>query len=228
MSETKELNYNLESLSDTTANSGPNLDQEYLFYYNDSLVAKSFLDLDDTTLIVVLTSEVARRDSVDYALIRIHGFTNNVEYIKWGEKHNLAVELFLDVESHLANYADTSGAIAYFELYGSIPSWYTDYEEDYLDDIFGSIEMRAPTFLRKNCGGGNGLPMVKSYAFMPPSWNNKVQSFEYLGLYGYVGMWDRAFYNIKLFNWFDWGWHRICLEGELERYKNRMSSGVSF
>lgn len=205
----------------------------FQYFLDGRMVREGSFSIEDSTLRIVVHGESFERNELR---VSINAFTQNELYYNFGDTKGLNFRLHDEIENHLAQYAEESGAIAYAERTGEVPQAYTDYERAYIERMLGSgggeSRSTAIAILHKNCPGiggdmvtfpGIGLP------FMPPSWNNAVSGFTPLFLLGLHKVYDKSFYRKKIATFSGFiGFTKICFTGPLSPIDNKASSWLSF
>ncbi|MDH5476057.1 MAG: hypothetical protein OEX22_10230 [Cyclobacteriaceae bacterium] len=212
----------------TSTEQANDADIQYIYLLDNEVASSNVFDLSDEGLNILVSSE----KNQEKTNIVIRAFTDEKDYIKFGEQHDIKLKEQLMFEKHMRSYAVTSGAIAEYEKTGIVPESYSLYEKDYYNKSFGQSNARTEsvnTALYKNFpgGGGSSIIMFGTMPAMGLGWNNVVSSFEGLGVYGFTTMYDRSFYRNKLFTYWHWGFVKIPLSGPLAGANDKMSSGVS-
>lgn len=168
-------------------------------------------------------------------LVIVQFFSTKDKYIEFGNDNNLKLKEQLDFEEHMKEYAKESGAIDSFEQNGTVPKWYTEYEESKYNEIFGGEEGKSNnnkttiTILHKNYLGGPDFPFVTTLPFLGGGWNNAVSAFTPIGLFGVTHLYDNAFYRRRMASIRSWGFHRVQLYwGDLYYLNDRTSSALCF
>jgi|GEM_PF-1771986 len=222
----KESTIQSNSSIDNIAERGDSEDEVEFFYeYKLDGVTVSGITNDSTTDNWVAYI-VEHKPSTNDAIVNVYKFSTKSAYIQFGSANNLAIGKGLQIAEHLRHIADSSGVIAQYETTGTIPSWYSEYEEDYYESTFlqGAAEDRNIFIsLYKKCEGGGIIPMFRTYPVMPPTWNNKVSKVQTVGIYAGTAMFDFAFYNTHIGTIWLFGFETFCLEGTSA--DNKMSSG---
>lgn len=149
-------------------------------YHNEQvsseLIVRSFL----------FTSKI--NDDMPSAMT-MHSFSDIVLALEFSEKYGLRLDDNLRFEDEAEIIAEEYDVENYFKEHGSVPEKYSVAINELYIEIFGAPEKIA-TFLRKGCSGG-GLPANGTIWFMPPGWNNKLSSHEFLGLTGTISLYDK-------------------------------------
>lgn len=154
-------------------------------------------------------------------------FTTREKYINWGYINKRPVELYLEIEEHLASYAKDNGYIAEYELTGVVSQDYLDYESEYFNKMTNGVNSRAVTMLHKDFWGGSSAPMPLTLPVMWPGWNNKVSRYYPLNIWGGMAIYNKAFYRRRMATLWNWGWQSIRFEGPLSYLNDKMSSGIN-
>ena len=132
----------------------------------------------------------------------------------------------LQIAEHLLHVADSSGVIAQYGTNGTIPSWYSNYENNYYLSTFlqgAASDRNLFISLYKSCGEGSIIPMLNTYPIMPPTWKDKVSQIEVVGVFGGASLYGKIFYGRHLGTFYLWGFDRLCFEGTT--VDNKMRSG---
>jgi hypothetical protein len=195
----------------------------YVFRYDNAEVAEGYFDLLDSELNILITA--APEEDSEAGIITIHAFTNERKYIEYGRSENIPVELMLSFDRQMSEYAETSGAIEYYEQTGELPEEYVEFEER----AFPNIErVPNPLVIYKDFWGGSSRVFATTLPVMPTGWNNKVSRYFDLDVYGGLAIYDKSFYRSRMATLWNWGWQTIRFSGPLAGLNDRMSSCINY
>ncbi len=183
----------------------------YEYYLDDDLVSSTTYSLSDSTLRVIVEADSIDADSV---LIKYLAYTNDEGYIGWGDAHNISLSKVLLIEDHLYHIADSSGVIAIEETYDTVPNWYLEYQEDYIEEVLGSASLLvSTTFYDDNCGGDYSPSLVKgtTHSLKPFGWNDRISKLRRLNPAATTIMFNRTWFRDHLVTYGPGGWETICL-----------------
>lgn len=159
-------------------------------------------------------STLGEKDNLDSKNVYHMAFSTEEGYDTYmrneiGEKYDIHKAII----EHLRNYAESSGAVTYFEEHGEVPQFYLDYEKDYLarnlpmDDLAASQQRTILAFLYKDlfCGSSFalGLPLLGTPFFIFN--NNEASAFEGLLIGGFHMGFDKSFYRRHIYSMWVWG-----------------------
>lgn len=166
------------------------------------------------------------------SIFHLKGFTTNEGYIKYGEEHNLPFALNVEIEQHLAKYAEESGAIAYEERTGEVPEEFMEYAYAYMNEMGALPTSRAQVIIyENNCTGtgtGNAAFVIGGFnPKMPSGFDDDVERADGFSIVGsYNKIYTRKWFRTKIhtctlrFN------EDLCMEGPLAGLANRASSWI--
>lgn len=211
----------------TSTDQANDADMQYIYLLDNEVVSSNVFDLSDEGLNILVSNE----KNQEKTNVVIRAFTDEKDYIKFGELHNIKLKEQLMFEKHMQSYAETSGAITEYEKTGIVPESYSLYEKDYYNKLFNQSNARTEaglTALYEHFpgGGGSAILMFGTMPAMGLGWNNVVSSFEGLGIYGFTTMYDKSFYRSKMFTWWSFELVKIPLSGPLAFANDKMSSGI--
>lgn len=188
---------------------------EFFYEYKLDGVTVSGITTDTTTDNWVAYIVVPKPNTND-AIVKVNKFSTKSAYIAFGTQNNIAIDKGLQMAEHLLHIADSSGVIAQYEANGTIPNWYSQYEADYYLSTFlqgAASDRNLFISLYKSCGEGSIIPMLNTYPFMPPTWQDKVSQIEVVGVFGGASLYRKIFYRKHLGTFYLWGFDRLCFEG---------------
>lgn len=176
---------------------------------------------------LISTKEVDGR-----GLVTFRSFTNEADYIAYGDNQGLKSSLEKEYKEHMLAYAEEHDLISIQETTGNIPEQHAKYEREYHDQLFGTSEIeRSLPFAVLYDGCNNNAaaaPMTISAPFMSWGWNNRVDAYFSISFVYSLSIYDRSWYRTHLATFFDTGWSPECFDGPLAFLASRMSSGTLY
>lgn len=148
------------------------------YFFNNTKVSSSSLNLEDTTLNVIINNG-------EDGKVSIFAYSTLAGYVSKGNSLGLNLQLYLTIEANLRNYAQSIGAIDLFDQTGVVDPAYTAYEAAYL----ASIPQVEAGQSNKTVVGGvwfddiwSGTSPSTIYPSVSPfmlfgAWSNRVSSF---------------------------------------------------
>ncbi|HRQ28784.1 MAG TPA: hypothetical protein PLU49_01840 [Saprospiraceae bacterium] len=195
-------------------------------YYLDNVeVSGITLDNNNDNWILWL----GKLDENSNEVLEIRKFTTKNDYLTYGESLSIPVTKSVEFTDAMREYVSTNNIVEQFETYGTVPASYYEFETLTYNRYFNSNGGNRNIWvgLYDHCGpageGNSYIAMLKTYPFMPPSWNNRVSQVEIVGIYAGVSIFDKTFYRVYLGTVWGTGFNRKCLEGTT--LDNKMSSG---
>lgn len=156
---------------------------------------------------------VGEKDNPNSQAVSYIAYTNEADFDTY--MHQLVGDKYARhkaITEHLRDYAQTSGAITYYEQHGAAPQTYLDYEKRYLQqnltpEEIGAAQQRTIVgflFKRRNCVNAfnMSLPLLGTPFFIFN--NNEASSFEGLLIGGFHMGFDRSFYRRKIYSIATW------------------------
>lgn len=197
----------------------------YTYYFNGS-VSASPIDINREDLSVLLVSE---QNAQTKEMVRTFHIYEDAEALyQWAEEHQIPLRRNHAIGQHLAEYAETSGAIREAQQTGTSPKWYEDYAKEYIRRMTGaSYASRAPGTIFKDFYGGGTWSYATHMSFMPPGWNNRTSAYQHYGVYSLTTFYDRSFFRNKMFDHWEYGLKKVRFEGPLAPINDRTSSLLS-
>lgn len=204
------------------------------YFIDDVPVSKDKFEYLSANMLLV---EFNKKDSggANGEIVERRAYSTEEKYIAFGEQYGLAFEKQLVFEKMMSNYAETSGAVEEFEKTGKVPEWYLKREEFVYDSLFlNKVKQNAAKlnlftvlyenfFIQGSGAVGNSVIMARTLAFMYPGWNDDVSCVDFVGVAGFLVIYDKTFYRKKLGTVVNWGLHHINLSPGLN---DKMSSGI--
>jgi hypothetical protein len=183
----------------------------YKYYLDGNEVNSVVVDsTTDNWIAYVVEPKVGTNDAV----VSVRKFSTKNAYIQYGEATGKQIAKALAFAARLQHIADSNGVIPQYELTGTVPSWYSNYESTYYNSVYpASSAENVAIMLDKNCGQGGVLPVLNTWPFMPPTWNNSVSLAQNVGVYAGVGIFDKTFYRKNLGTVWLWGFQSFCFSG---------------
>jgi len=203
---------------------------EIEFYLDNRQIDKSKVEnLSKENLLV----EIGDKNNSEDTIIRIRYFSSLEQELNYAKKREIPLEKIFDIEKHLAEYAESSGAIKIYEEKGEIPQKFLDYQSKYIaknlpkvplkpqSKLFGMIQITslltstAPMiqlgFFGKDHYGGSTMVFAgHATPFFPWGWSKKISRYHInwgtFIVYGYFALYDKTFYRRKFYH--SWNWTR--------------------
>jgi hypothetical protein len=206
-------NENLHLANNTSTSSIPN-EQGYIEIYSIDEIVVPKDEFQWNIEGRMYHSTLGEKDNLDSKNVYHMAFSTEEGYHTYmrneiGEKYDIHKAII----EHLRDYADSSGAVAYFDEHGQVPQFYLDYEKSYLarnlpaEDLGASQQRTILAFLFKDLFCGNnfalGLPLLGTPFFIFN--DNEASSFEGLLVGGYHMGFDKAFYRVHIYSLWVWG-----------------------
>ena len=200
------------------------------YFFNNHLVSEGTFSLEDSTLYLVF--EGVQANQAGAVRWKIHAFTSKSGYTQFGDSRGWYFSTFLQIEEHLAAYAERTGAIMHYETTGEVSQSYTDYEEEYVARVLAGVKPRSTiAMLHKDFIQGPSAPTFPGIGLpvMWPGWNNKTSAFTPLLIGGVHNVYDRWFYGRRIGTISGFiGYKRIHFNGPLASLNDKASSWWSF
>lgn len=204
------------------------------FYYMDEEETE-YYSLDNKDLYTVVTTE-PNEDGTE-GVFKIWSFTTRQGYIDFGRKNGGDLEIGLKFEEHMRAYAESSGALAYFEETGTVPDWYNEYNKEYYESLFGPVEEQdgrtenpfrfffttTSLFTDAFPGQGRHTLMLGWSPWLVWGWNDEVSRFYNTQFWGVTTLHDRWAYQDPFFSVWNWGWQDVQFIGPFAWANDRMS-----
>lgn len=210
--------------SNSTQNEQSNVDVENVdlstftqevAYYIDCKEVETDLKNYSTDLLIV------ERQKIDYInkiiTIERQGFTNEQEYIRFGEENHYPLKEELEFVKQMREYIETNKIEEFYETNGELPKGYIEYEANLHSTIFPE-KKGVPSLLlglvlaKESYGmGSHWIAWLKTWPVMLPGWNNTLSSYQPVGLAGVVSFYNRSFYRGHLFTRVQWAmtWYNM-------------------
>ena len=201
---------------------------EALFFIDNVPVEESLFPAVEDDFHIAITKR-EDLDTDEYIPV-FNAFTTDELYINWGRANNYRVEMKLEMEQHLSNYAAENGYIFRFEQTGVVDQEYLNYEQKYVAEIkakYGlSADSRANTLLRNTCGVVSDYWIFDTQPWLPSAHNNQISAVNVIQAFAFHSIYNRTFYRNNLGTYWDFGLNMHCWLGWFARFDNRMSSGM--
>jgi hypothetical protein len=174
---------------------------------------------------------LTKLDETQNEVLEIRKYTNKADYLLYGDENNIPIRNIILVGTILRDYAIENGVIDYYELNGTVPEYYINYENEIYRRYLNKDPIQERNLwlqLYDFCGineSNPSIPMIRTYPFMPWGWNNRVSKFTVVGIYGGLAIFNKTFYSDHLGTFWSWGMNDVCLMGFLA--DNRLSSGIA-
>lgn len=212
----------------TTANPTITENATYYFELDGKPVEEGAFDMEDESLYILVTD---RADENEKNVFVIRAFSSREAYVQFGEENDIPIALGLEIEEHLAKYAEESGAIAHEEKTGEVPEFYLQYMNEYLGNTGRSAIKRA-TIFNDNCMGTGTGPLNNAFTLIGTKpklsypFNDNVEKFRNAPFAVYVlhKVYTKTFFRKKIFQMWLNPTDEICFEGPLADRANRASS----
>ncbi len=207
------------------------------YFIDDVSVSSEEYDDQSSDLLqvfIIKPTNNLKSSSPDNTEIENRAYSSQEKYIAYGKEIGVDFEKQLAFESIMREYALKTNVEEIYEKTGTIPNWYTAREQFVYDSLFGNLlqlkSMQASIavilFENINSSGENvPMPIPGTYTVMPPGWDNRVSSIEFLGAAGTLTVYDKTFYRNKLGTVVGFGIYPINLSYLMN---NKMSSCTSF
>jgi hypothetical protein len=171
-------------------------------------------------------------------ILRLHHFSSDERKLEFADAEGIPLRRCQDSEAHLAQYAESSGAIRAFEETGVVPEAFTRYSALYTAQMFpesargpGSAALAFGHYGR-DFVGGSSFPLTGQTPAFVGAWNNAVSRyfvFFSTGIvYGYVTLFDKAFYRDRYYQSWNWNHNTVYFIGSLSWANDRAGSALAF
>jgi len=181
-----------------------NYKSEFKFYLDNKEVEENSLMLKSNDLIIFEKGTMI--DSTQTSLVEVFGFTTESLYTEFGEANDYKLAEQLQFEKSIRAYIVSNNIEQYYETNGEVPASYTVYEKNLAEQLFNIDYDSKSIFAQFNQeydGKGDGTllsPRSGLFPFLILGWDNKISSFQFCGLYGYVTFYDSKFYKNKMYS----------------------------
>lgn len=206
-------------------------------YFIDD-VSVSLEEYDDQSsdllqVFVIKPTNNLKSSSPDNTEIENRAYSSQEKYIAYGKEIGVDFEKQLAFESIMREYALKTNVEEIYEKTGTIPNWYTAREQFVYDSLFGNTMLKSMlisvgvTMYEDFYTSGDKviMPSPGTFSIMPPGWDNRVSSIEFIGLGGTLVVYNKKFYFDKIGT-------IVNLNPDFvnfgTRYNDKMSSCASF
>lgn len=182
---------------------------------------------------VIKPTNNLKSSSPDNTEIENRAYSSQENYIAYGKEIGVDFEKQLVFETIMREYSQITNVEEIYEKTGEVPTWYTAREQFVYDSLYGvsglkSMQASLTVFLFENINSSGSkipMPIPGTFTVMPPNWDNRVSSIEFLGAAGTLTVYNKTFYRDKLGTVVGFGIYPINLTSLMD---NKMSSCVSF
>ena len=159
--------------------------------------------------------------------ITINSFSNDKDYIDWGNKRNIPVADMLNKERKLQNFIKNNNIVEQYNKEHKIPKVYTDFENKLFDS---NNKLLLPITIYKDLFGGGGAWVVQNTiaTLAWTKWNNNISRYMDHSLYGGVSWYDSSWYCNKIATTWNYGWSFIKFEYELQYLDDKTTSLINW
>ena len=147
---------------------------------------------------------LGKLDENSNEVLEIRKFTAKNDYLTYGESLSIPVTKSVEFTDAMREYVSTNNIVEQYETYGTVPASYYEFETLTYNWYFNSNSGNRNIWvgLYDHCGPAGEancyIPMIRTYPFMPPGWNNKVSQIELVGVFAGVTIFDSIFYSAFL------------------------------
>ena len=204
------------------------------YYLDNKEVDENQIDFDNESLFFLLV--YGDPDDSTSERMEVRAFTDSLNYLTYGDDHNMYLSFFDQTTRHLADYAESSGAVEDAELTEEVPQWYLDYCQDYVyqeaeANGIASVSTISNALLHKGYStgptwwlhNGTGQPWLWIIGY-----KEQVSSITTAGIYGYHACYNKKFYRNKEFSLWVWGNNRIPFTGAFAHFNDKGNSWFEF
>jgi len=173
--------------------------ENVIYFLDDIEVSKTEFEENKNKIESPYVIQTERMDDKTGTIISLmYLFTTERGYIEYGDKHNLKLKEELEFASHMREYAEKTGTIKEYEQTGKVPEYYTKYEAEYYNKVFGDISQSKILYIlydNNNYSGDHiGVPYFWMLATLG-SMKNRVSSVIDGGTGGVITFYDRTFFR---------------------------------
>lgn len=214
----------------TCGESEENAQVKVEYYLNDNEISKNPFELKenksaDIKHIIVVFEKIEKSTE---KTITINSFSNDKEYISWGEKRNIPVSDMLSKENTLHEFIEKNNVIEINEKTGKIPEIYTTFEQELLNS---NNKIAFPITIHTDCAGGSAWIVANTLpTLVNTKWDNAISKYMDHAAYGGVSWYDKKWYRDKLATSWNYGWKFICFKDypDLEYVDNKTTSLINW
>jgi len=179
------------------------------------------------------------KDDPKDRVLRLHYFSTKDRKLEFADAEDIPLRQCEEAEAHLAQYAESSGAICAFEETGVVPEEFTSYSARYTAQMFPELaQARNAAALSfghygKDLVGGPTLLMLGGMTpYFALGWNNVISRYYVyispLLVWSYIAFFDKAFYHDKFYATWSWNHNTVYFSGPLSYANDRATSVITF
>lgn len=201
------------------------------FFLDEAPVAPYTYEVDDSSLYII--TEVLDDGDGDTltTLTHTHAFTHEVDYYAFARELGGNLGLYEGIAAHLQEYIVENGYDIAWDTTGVIPPTYLDYQATYTDSVLSARNSARGllTFIHKSLDGGPTWALFPLFnPWMPPGYNNRVESFTPMFIGGWHLVYDRSCFRRRMHTFFMWYPERVMFAGPFRALRDRASSWMKF
>lgn len=178
------------------------------------------------------------KDNPKDRIMRIHYFSSEELKLEFADAEDIPLRRCQEAEAHLAEYAESSGAIRAYEATGIVPESFTNYAREYTalhrpGGVQGAASLSFGHY-GKDFFGGSTLIMFGGHtpAFIL-GWDNAISRYfvwiSPLLVYSYISFWDKTFYRSpRIWSVWNWNHNTVRFQGPYASVNDRASSVFTF
>ena len=218
--------YSQENIKNEINKTPKNLGVEF-YLDNKKITKEETLRLPKENVLVEVGDRFNQRDTI----IRVRYFSTSKGEMAYAKQRSIPLKEVMEVESHLAEYAVSSGAIKAYEKNGHVPKEFIDYQNKYVErklnrfqfnprsKLFGmtlssilfsdiSKPLQVGFFGKDHYGGSTRLFSGHSTPIFLFGWKNKISRYHVnwgtFIVYGYFALYDKSFFRKRFYK--SWNW----------------------